>query len=57
VGEDQLASKSFFEAAYSAYDNCVKEADEEFYDTFLQEIKTEYCTPYSQEVQKVLETL
>jgi hypothetical protein len=54
VRGNKTESKSLYEAAQTAYDKCVKEADEEFYDSQLQNVKTKYCSPYSEDVQQVL---
>jgi len=54
VKGDQAAGKPLYQEAYTAYTQCITQADAEFYDSQLQEIKTKYCAPYSAEVQKVL---
>ncbi len=57
AGGDKAASKPLYQEAQTAYSQCVKEADAEVYDASLQEIKTKYCVPYSEAVQKVLNDL
>jgi tetratricopeptide (TPR) repeat protein len=57
VAGDKTESKFLYEAAHAAYTKCVKEADEEFYDSQLQNVKTNYCSPYSEDVQQVLNNL
>jgi tetratricopeptide (TPR) repeat protein len=51
---DKVAGKPLFEKALAAYDNCIREAEAEFYDTTLQDVKNNYCLPNRAEVQKVL---
>lgn len=55
--EDPFTAKSLYKAAQSAYDNCIRQADAEFYDTTLQKIKTVYCLPYREAVQTTLNGL
>ena len=57
LNQDKEASKPLFENAVNAYDNCIKEAGLEFYDTTAQDVKNKYCTPYRDDVQKVLADL
>ena len=57
IQQNEPASKPFYENAQAAYEHCIAHADEEFYDSLLQELKTDYCGPYSQEVQNVLDGL
>jgi tetratricopeptide (TPR) repeat protein len=54
-GADTTQAKSLYEAAQTAYAHCVAQAEAEFYDTTLQEIKTNYCAPYREDVQAILE--
>jgi tetratricopeptide (TPR) repeat protein len=56
VGE-KTESKPLFEQARASYDQCARQADLEFYDSLLQEIKTKYCDKNRQEVQKALDNL
>ncbi|MBN1218417.1 MAG: hypothetical protein JXM69_05790 [Anaerolineae bacterium] len=56
-GDDKTAGKLLFEKAYAAYDNCIKEAEAQFYDTTLQDVKNKFCAPNREEVQKVLADL
>ncbi len=51
---NQTVSKPLFEQALAAYDNCIKEADAEFYDTTLQNLKNEFCKPKRDDVIDVL---
>jgi tetratricopeptide (TPR) repeat protein len=57
VRGNKTESKPLYEEAYAAYDKCIKEADEEFYDSQLQNVKTNYCRPNSENVQQVLNDL
>jgi hypothetical protein len=57
VRGNKTESKSLYKEAQAAYDKCVKEADEELYDSELQDTKTKKCSPYSEEVQQVLNNL
>lgn len=57
VDKNQAESRPMYENAHAAYLHCIEQADEEFYDSFLQELKMVYCEPYSQEVQAILDSL
>lgn len=57
IKQNEAESKPFYEDAHTAYEHCIEHADEEFYDSFLQELKAVYCGPYSQEVQEILDSL
>jgi tetratricopeptide (TPR) repeat protein len=57
VQQNTTASKPLFEEAADAYQQCSDHADQEFYDSLLQDLKSKYCDPYRQDVQKVLDSL
>lgn len=57
VQQGKAQSKPWYEEALSAYQQCSNQADQEFYDSLLQELKTNYCDPYRQDVQAVLDSL
>ncbi|MBN1994540.1 MAG: tetratricopeptide repeat protein [Anaerolineae bacterium] len=54
VEKNKTASETLFEKAFTAYDNCIKEADAEFYDTTLQALKSKFCEPKRENVLDVL---
>jgi tetratricopeptide (TPR) repeat protein len=56
IQQEADASKPLYEDARAAYEHCIEQADQSPYDDLLQKIKN-YCDPYGQEVQKVLDGL
>jgi tetratricopeptide (TPR) repeat protein len=56
IQQEAEASKPLYEEAQAAYEHCIEQADQSPYDDLLQKIKN-YCDPYGQEVQKVLDGL
>ena len=56
IQQDEAASKPLYEAARTAYGQCVDQANQSIYDELLQKLKN-YCEPYSQDVQKNLDEL
>jgi tetratricopeptide (TPR) repeat protein len=49
------SSQSAYEDAYAAYEQCINHAEQDFYDAFLVELKEEFCSPYQEDVARVLD--
>lgn len=54
---DTDAAQDLFTRAEAAYTACIQQAEAEFYDTFLQDLRQENCEPYRQAVEQALQDL